>query len=136
MLGTTCVSALMMSLLSAFYQWDLLQLPLEIFSVIFQWQSLTLCDPMGLQHARLPCPSPSPGVCSNLGPLNQRCYLTISSSVTPFSSCPQSFPTSESFPMSPLFASGEQYWRFSFSISPSNKYGLHNFQGSVKNKNS
>ena len=50
----------------------------------------------------------SPGVCSNSCPLNQCCYLTISSSVFPFSSCPQSFPASGSFPMSWLFASGGQ----------------------------
>ena len=47
--------------------------------------------PHGLQHARLPCPSLSPGVCSNSCPLSQRCHPTISSSVVPFSSCPQSF---------------------------------------------
>ena len=48
--------------------------------------------PHRLQHARLPCPSPSPGVCSNSCPLSQRCHPTISSSVVPFSSCLQSFP--------------------------------------------
>ena len=60
----------------------------------------------GLQHARLLCPSPSPRVCSNSGPLSRWCYLTISSSVVHFSSCPQSFPTSRSFPVSQLFTSG------------------------------
>ena len=54
----------------------------------------------GLQHARLPCPSPSPGACSNSCPSSQRCLPTISSSVVPFSSCLQSCPTSESFLMS------------------------------------
>ena len=54
--------------------------------------------PHGLQHARLPCPSPSPGVCSNSCSLSQWCHPTISSSVIPFS-CPQSFPASGSFPM-------------------------------------
>ena len=49
--------------------------------------------PHGLQHTRLLCPSPSPGVCSNSCPLSQSCHRTISSSVVPFSSCPQSFPT-------------------------------------------
>ena len=58
-----------------------------------------------LQHVRLPCPSLSPGVCSNSCPLTWWCYLTISSSVVPFS-YPQSFPASGSFPMSQLFASG------------------------------
>ena len=61
----------------------------------------------GLQHARLPCPS-SPGIYSNLCPLNQWCHLTISSSVVPFSSCLQSFPASGSFLVSWLFASGGQ----------------------------
>ena len=64
--------------------------------------------PHELQHTRLPCPSPSPGVCSNSCPLSQWCHPIISSSVTSFSSCPQSFPASGSFPMSLLFASGGQ----------------------------
>ena len=64
--------------------------------------------PRGLQHIRLPCPSPSPGVCSNSGPLSQWCHWTTSSSITSFSLCPQSFPASESFPMSQLLASGGQ----------------------------
>ena len=64
--------------------------------------------PYGLQHARLPCPSPSPRVCSNSCPLSQWYYLTISSSVIPFSSCLQSYPVSGSFLMSWLFASGGQ----------------------------
>ena len=62
----------------------------------------------GLQHTRPPCPSPSPGVCSNSCPLSQWCHPTISSSVVPFSSCPQSFPASGSFPMGWLFPSGGQ----------------------------
>ena len=62
----------------------------------------------GLQHARLPCPSPSPRGCSNSCPLSQWCHPTISSSVIPFPSCLQSFPASESFPVSQLFASGGQ----------------------------
>ena len=61
--------------------------------------------PHGLQYARLPCPSLSPGVCLNSCPLSWWCHPTISSSVVPFFSCPQSFPPSESFPMSWLFAS-------------------------------
>ena len=64
--------------------------------------------PHGLQHTRLPCPSPSPGVCSNSQPLSQWCYLAVSSSVVPFSSCPQSFPESGSFPVSQLFTSSSQ----------------------------
>ena len=62
--------------------------------------------PYELQHARLPCPSPSPRVCSNSCPLSQWWHPTIPSSVTPFSSCPQSFPASGSFPVTWLFASG------------------------------
>ena len=73
--------------------------------------------PQGLQHARLPCPSPSPGVCSNSGPLSRYCHPTISSSVIPFSSCPQSLPASGCFPMSRLFASGGQSIRTSASPS-------------------
>ena len=57
----------------------------------------------GLQHTRLPCLSLSLGVCSNSCPLSQWCYPAISSSVTPFTSCPQSFPASGSFPISWLF---------------------------------
>ena len=76
------------------------------------------------------CPSLSPWVCSNLCPLNRWCYPTISSSVTPFSSCPQSFPAAWSFPVSWLFASGgSKYWSFSFSISPPSEYsGLVSFR--------
>ena len=63
----------------------------------------------GLQQTRLPCPSPSPGAYSNSCPLSQWCHPTISSSVVPFSSCPQSYPASRSyFLMSQLFASGGQ----------------------------
>ena len=64
--------------------------------------------PHGLQHAMLPCPSPSPGMCPNSCPLNWWCYPTISSSVVHFSFCLQSFPASRSFPMSQLFESGGQ----------------------------
>ena len=71
----------------------------------------------GLQHTRPPNPSPSSGVYSNSCPLSQRCHLTISSSVVPFSSCLQSFPTSGSFPMSQFFASGGQSIRVSASAS-------------------
>ena len=64
--------------------------------------------PHGLQHARLSSPSLFPGVCSNSCALNWWYHPTISSSVVPFSTCLQSFPASESFPMSQLFASGGQ----------------------------
>ena len=64
--------------------------------------------PHGLQHARHPCPSLSPGPCWNSCPSNQWCHPTISSSVALFSSCCQSFPASGSFPVSWLFVSGGQ----------------------------
>ena len=60
------------------------------------------------QHARPPCPSPTPGVHPDSGPSSQWCHPAIASSVVPFSSCPQSIPASESFPISQLFASGGQ----------------------------
>ena len=65
------------------------------------------------QHARPPCPSPSTGVHSNSCPLSQWCHPTISSSVIPFSSYPQSLPASETFPMSQLFSWGGQSARVS-----------------------
>ena len=64
--------------------------------------------PHELQHARPPCPSPTPRVYSNSCPSSRWCHPAISSSVVPFSSCPQSLPASESFPMSQLFAWGSQ----------------------------
>ena len=73
--------------------------------------------PHGLQHARPPCPSPTPKVYPNSCPLSRWCHQTISSSVIPFSSCPQSFPASESFPMSQLFAWGGQITGVSASTS-------------------
>ena len=65
-------------------------------------------QPIGLQHARLPCPSSTPGAYSNSCPSRRWCYPTISSSIVPFSSCLQSFPTSGSFPVGWFFASGGQ----------------------------
>ena len=64
--------------------------------------------PHELQHARPPCPSPTPGVYPNSCLLSRWCHPTISSSVIPFSSCPQSFPASGSFPVSQFFTSGDQ----------------------------
>ena len=82
------------------------------------------------QHTRPPCPSPTPRIYSNSYPSSWWCHPAISSSVVPFSSCPQSLPASESFPISQLFTwSGQKYWRFSFSISPSNERpGLTSFR--------
>ena len=83
--------------------------------------------PHGLQHTRLPCPSLSPRVCSNSCPLSQWCHPTSSSSVTPFSSCLQSFPASGSFPMTAFHIRWPKYR--CFSISPSNEYpGLISFR--------
>ena len=65
-------------------------------------------QPHESQHTRPPCPSPTPGVHSNSCPSSPWCHPAISSSVMPFSSCPQSLPASESFPMSQLFAWGVQ----------------------------
>ena len=69
----------------------------------------TLCDPMNcMQHTRPPCPSTAPGIYSNSCPSSQWCHPALSSSVVPFSSCPQSLPASESFPTRQLFTSGGQ----------------------------
>ena len=77
----------------------------------------------GLQHARLSCPSPSPGACSNSCPWSQWCHPTVSSSVVPSSSCPRSFPASGSFTVSQLFASGSQGIGASASVLPVNIQG-------------
>ena len=74
-------------------------------------------QPHGPQHARPPCPSPTPGVYSNSCPLSQWCHPIISSSVVPFSSCLQSFPESGSFQMSQFFPSGGQSIGVSASAS-------------------
>ena len=87
---------------------------LLLFSCSVVSSSLQL---FGLQHARPPCPSPSPGACSNSCPLSQGCHPTISSSIIPFSSCLQSFPASGSFLMSRLLAWGGQSIGVSASAS-------------------
>ena len=82
----------------------------DIFSSV-QFSRSVVSDslrPHESQQARPPCPSPTPGVHSNSCPSSRWCHLAISSSVAPFSSCPQSLPASESFPMSQLFAWGGQ----------------------------
>ena len=81
--------------------------------------------PHGLQHTRLPCPSPTPEACSNSCPSNRQCHPTISSSVIPFS-----FPSIRVFSNeSVLCIWWPKYWSFSFSISPSNEYsGLISFR--------
>ena len=77
-------------------------------------------QPLGLQHTRLPCPSPTPRACSNSRPLSQWCHPTISSSVIPFSFYFQSFPASVFSSGSVLLIRWPKYW--SFSISPSSEY--------------
>ena len=89
--------------------WNL-HLPLKLFSSV-QFSRSVVSDslwPHESQHARPPCPSPTPGVHANSRPSSRWCHPAISSSVVPFSSCPQSLPASESFPMSQLFTWGGQ----------------------------
>ena len=90
----------------------------HLSSVHFSHSVVSDCfRPHGRQHARPPCPSPTLGVYSNSCPLSQWCHPTISSYVVPFSSCPQSFPASGSFPVSQFFASGNQIIGVSASAS-------------------
>ena len=100
--------------------------------MVFQFSCSVMSDslrPHGPQHSRPPCPSPTCGVYPNSYPSSQWCHPTISSSVVPFSSHPQSFPASGSFPMSQLFTSGGQSIWISASISPSNEHpGLISFR--------
>ena len=84
---------------------------LKTASLKVQFSCSVLSDylwPHGLQHTRLPCPSPTPGACSNSCPSSQWCHPTTSLSVIPFSSCLQSFPASGFFPQSQFFTSGGQ----------------------------
>ena len=80
-------------------------------------------QPHGLQHIRLPYPSPTPGTCWNSCPLGRWCHPTISSSLIPFSSCLQSFPASGSSLMSQFFTSGGQGTGASDSVLPMNSQG-------------
>ena len=92
-----------------FWHLDSVQFSHSVMSVSLQ--------PHELQHARPPCPSPTPRVHSNSRPSSRWCHPAISSSVLPFSSCPQSLPASESFPMSQLFTWGGQSTGVSASAS-------------------
>jgi len=87
------------------YKWNITNIRSDQISLSVVSDSLR---PHELQHARPPCPIPTPGVHSDSRPSSQWCHSAISSSVVPFSSCPQSLPASESFPMSQLFAWGGQ----------------------------
>ena len=90
----------------------------EMISVQFSCSVVSdSLQPHESQHARPPCPSPTPGVHPNPCPLSRWCHPAISSSVIPFSSCPQSLPASGSFPMSQLFTSGGQSIGVSASAS-------------------
>ena len=83
----------------------------ESFPVLLQFSRSVVSDslrPHGLQHSRLPCPSPTPGAHSDPHPSSRWCHPTVSPSVIPFTSCPQSFPASGSSQMSQLLASGGQ----------------------------
>ena len=98
------------------HQWsqDVVQFSSVHFSCSVVSDSL---QPYESQHARPPCPSPTPGVHADSHPSSPWCHPAISSSVVPFSSCPQSLPASESFPMSQLFAWGRQSTGVSASAS-------------------
>ena len=112
-----------------------------------RWEPLSICSPEEanlqfshsvmsdslwthrLQHASLPCPSPTPGACSDSCPLSQWCHPVISSSVILFCSHLQSFPASGSFSSeSVLYIRWPKYWNFTFSISPSKYLGLISFR--------
>ena len=102
--------------------------------IMFQFSCSVVSDSLRtheLQHARSPCPSPTPRVHSNSCPSSRWCHPAISSSVVPFSSCPQSLPASESFPInkSTLRMRWPKYWSFSYSIIPSKEHpGLISFR--------
>ena len=100
--------------------WGQITCFLALFSISVQFSRSVVSDSLGpheSQHARPPCPSPTPGVHSDSCPSSQWCHPAISSPVIPFSSCPQSLPTSGSFPMSQLFTSSGQSIKVSASTS-------------------
>ena len=106
--------------------WFLLYCKVIQFFVVQSLSGVLLFATRGLQHARFVCPPLSPGICSDSCPLSRWCYLTTSSSAVSFSSCPQSFTGSGSFPMSRLFVSSVQSIGASASIwvLPMNIHGL------------
>ena len=92
-----------------------------MYCVVQAFSHVPWTRPHGLQHARPPCPSPTPGACSDSCPLSRWCHPTLSSSVVPFPSCPQSFPASGSFPMGWLFPLGDimqQTWEMTEGGKP------------------
>ena len=105
-------------LLSTCFETDTI---LNVLSVQFSCSAVSdSLQPHWLQHDRPPCPSPTPGACSNSCPSSRWCHPTISSSVIPFSSCPQSFPASGSFQW--VSSLHEVAKVLSFSISPFNEH--------------
>ena len=102
----------------------------QFSSVRFSWSVVSdSLWPHESQHARLPCPSPSPGIHSNSHPLNRWCHPAISSFVVSFSSCPQSLLASESFQMVNFLHEVSKVLAFSFSIIPSKEIpGLISFR--------
>ena len=115
---------------------NLYQLHSKRFSSVELLSRVWLFVTPWIEHARPPCPSPTPRVHPNPCPSSRWCHPTISSSVVPFSSCPQSFSASGSFPMSRVFSNESalrirwaEYWNFSFNISLSNEHpGLISFR--------
>ena len=111
--------------------------PLKASDILYTFVAVQMLSPVWLLETpwtaacQVPCPSPAPGACSNSCPLSQWCHLTISSSVTPFSPCLQSFPASESFPMTQFFASGGQNTGASASVLPMNIQGWFPLQLTV-----
>ena len=102
---------------------------LYAFSSVQSLSRVQSLRPHESQHARPPCPSPTPGVHSNSRPSSQWCHPAISSSVVPFSSRPQSLPASESSSEWTLRMRWPKYWSFSFSIIPSKEIpGLISFR--------
>ena len=109
MLHSTVFKSIKLFAFCLLMSWNVPLIEMKISTVQFSLSVTSNCLlPHKLRHARIPCPSPTPGVYSNSCPLSGWCHSTISSSVVPFSSCLQSFPTSGSFPMSWLFASGSK----------------------------
>ena len=120
---TTCVSV--------FHQSKGIRLT-DFYNLSVQFSHSVVSDalrPHGLQHNRLPCPSPTPRACSNSCPTSRSCHPNISSFVVPFSSCLQSFTASGSFSNESVHIRWPKDWSSSFSISPSNEYsGLISFR--------
>ena len=109
-----------------FTNWAIREASVQFSSVQFSRSVVSdSVRPHESQHTRPPCPTPTPGVHSNSRPLSPWCHPAISSSVIPFSSCPQSFPSSGSFPMSQLFALGQPNMSNSLIHYQHLKYLIH-----------